>query len=81
MWPRHNRSGSNTSILLSFLPSFGLHSQRLDCSNIKVSFFFFKFGQKILGEDEAEETGDGVWRGNILCGCVLTLSDVGSSPA
>lgn len=31
-------------------------------------------------EDEAEETGDSVWRGHILCGCVLTVSDVGSSP-
>lgn len=43
--------------------------------------FFFKIGENILVEDEAEETGDGVWRGNILRGCVLTVSDVGSSPA
>lgn len=62
----------------SFLP---LDSILKDLTVQTSRSVFFKFGQKILGEDEAEETGDGVWRGNILCGCVLTLSDVGSSPA
>lgn len=46
--------------------------------NTKV---IFKFGkQRAPEEDEAEETGDGVWRGHILCGSILTVSDVGSSP-
>ena len=51
-------------------------------TSVKVFFFFFfKSGKKTAPEeDEAEETGDGVWRGHILCGCVLTVSDVGSSP-
>lgn len=34
-----------------------------------------------LGEDEAEETGDSVWGGHLLCGCILTLSHVGPCPA
>lgn len=51
-------------------------------TSVKVFFFFFfKSGKKTAPEeDEAEETGDSVWRGHILCGCVLTVSDVGSSP-
>lgn len=75
---RHNRS-VDTAIPVLVLPSFCLLSQGFGCSNVKV--IFFKIEEKILEEDEAEETGDGVWRGNILRGCVLTVSDVGSSPA
>lgn len=73
----HNRSGSHTSILV-LLPPSSVLSQGFDCSDLKV--IFSKFRGKIVEEDEAEETGDGVWRGNILCGCVLTISDVGPSP-
>lgn len=47
----------------------------------KVIFLNLNSGKKIAPEeDEAEETGDSVWRGHILCGCILTVSDVGSSP-
>lgn len=53
----------------------------MNVSIIYIYIFFFKLGEKNLGEDEAEETGDSVWRGNILRGCVLTVSDAGSSSA
>lgn len=85
-----------SNLFFFFLPLYlfyckWLHSNFLDlflCTekNPKLQSRSFlkknwKPGKNIASEeDEAEETGDGVWRGHILCGCVLTLSDVGSSP-